>query len=158
MNKKGSILDIFPIMIILFLVILVSIACYKVWDVVNESQLFHDDPYANETMKQTQKVLLSYDNLTVMIFLMLSLVTIVLASQVYNNPAWFFIALMVLVIGVIVAVIISNSYEDIYNDNSLSSAASQFPKTTFLLGKLPYYIVFMGFAVFAAMYIGYKIG
>lgn len=157
MKKKASLLDIFPIMIILFMTVLVLIISYLVWSSIDSSKIFYDDVPANESMKQTQKALLAYDNLTLMIFIMMSAVTIVLASQIASHPAWFFISLIVLIIAVIVAVIISNAYEDVRTSEQLSEAASNFPKTNFLLDKLPIYIILMMFSIAVAMYAGYKL-
>ena len=147
MNKKASLLDIFPIMIILFMTVLVLIISYLVWTRIDTSEIFYDDVPANESMKQTQRALLAYDNLTLMIFIMMSAVTIVIASQIEINREWFFISLIILIIAVIVAVIISNAYEDVRTSEQLTEAASNFPKTNFLLDKLPIYIILMMFII-----------
>ncbi len=156
-RKKGSLLDIFPIIIILFITVLVLLIAYKTWSSIDTSEIFHDDVYANESMRQTEKALLAYDNLTMMIFIMLSAVTIVLASQIASNPAWFFISLVILIIAVIVGVIMSNAYEGVSENQQLNYSASKFPKTTFLLDKLPIYVILMMFSISISMYAGYKL-
>jgi len=156
--KRGSLLDIFPIMAILFMSVIVFLVMYTVWDKINTAGVFHDDTEANVTMQKTEQVLLSYDNLTLFIFLMLSAVTIVLASQIASHPAWFFISLFVLVIAVIVGVMISNAYEDLSGSDELTIASAKYPKTEFLLDKLPIYVILMLFSIAVAIYAGYKLG
>jgi len=155
--KKGSLLDIFPIMVILFITILVSIICYKVWDAVHDVEVFQEDVYANASLNKTEEAILIYDGLTVMIFLILSVVTIVLASQIYTHPAWFFVSLFILIIAFIVAVSISNTYETFSTNEAINYSASKFPKTTFLMEKLPIYVIVMMFSMAVAMYMGYKL-
>jgi len=156
-NRKASVLDIFPIMVIILAVIITSVIAYIIWDKVNFSQVFHDDANANATMQITERTILNFDNLIVMIFIVLSMVTIVAASQLQNNPAWFFIALVILCIAFVVGVSFSNVYEKLADSTHLSSAADQFPKTRFMFDKLPIYVVLMLFSIMVAMYIGYKV-
>lgn len=157
-KKKGSLLDIFPIIVILMITVITLLICYKVWIEIDETTLFDDDVYANESMAQVKNVLLAYDNLTIFIFLMLSAVTIVLASRIASNPAWFFIALFILVIAFIVAAVMSNAYEDVSTTPELNQSAANFPKTGFLMDKLPLYVLLMMFCIAISMYAGYKIG
>jgi hypothetical protein len=136
----------------------ILVVAYTVWSKVNDSGVFISDTHANNTMKETQTVLLAWDNLTLFIFLMLSAVTIVLASQIASHPAYFFISLTVLIIAVIVAVVASNAYEDLSASTELTAAAAKFPKTEFLLDKLPIYAILMMFAIALSIYAGFKLG
>lgn len=155
--KKSSILDIFPIMVIVFAVILTTLICYIVWEKVNQSNVYAADTNANSTMKLTERTLLNFDNLIFMMFIVLSMVTIVAASMVSNNPAWFFIALIVLGIAFVIAVAFSNVYEKIADNTNLESVSAKYPKTQFLFDKLPIYVILMLFSIMVSMYIGYRV-
>lgn len=155
--KKGSVLDIFPIMIIIFITMLVVISSYLVWSRIDVSGIFVGDDNAISAMNQTERAILNFDNLIVLIFVILSIVVIVTASQIQNNPAWFFISLIILVIAFIVGVSFSNVYEKFTDNDYLSVYASSFPKTNFMFDKLPLYVLLMMFSVMVAMYAGYKL-
>ena len=146
-KKKGSILDIFPVMVILFLTAITLIICYLAWSRIDVSGLFSDSPEANEAMQSSGRALRAYDNMTVFVFIMLSLVVIVLASQIATHPAWFFISLFVLAIAGIVAVMMANAFEDVTTVDAFNETITQFDKTIFLVHHMPLYALFMCFAV-----------
>jgi len=155
--KKGNILQIFPIMIVILAIIITSVIAYTIWSKVDVSGVFSDNAEANTTMQITERTILNFDNLIVFIFLGLSIVTIVAASQVANNPAYFFMALIILCIAFIVGVAFSNVYEKFADNEQLSVYAAKFPRTEFLFDKLPLYVILMLFSIMASMYIGHRV-
>ena len=153
-NKKSSLLDIFPILIVtLFMVVMIVIG-YMVWNKINDSNLFSDNAEANAAFQNSGHTIAMYDSLGIFIITLMSIVVILLASQIYSNPAYFFIGLIILIIAFIVAVGFSNTYSVFESSSGISTYADMFPKLSWFMSYLPIYILVMMFGIIIAMYIG----
>jgi hypothetical protein len=72
------------------------------------------------------------------------IVSIGLAIMVPTNPAFVPIAILLTILGVVVAVPISNTYEEIMSASLLTGAQAAFPISTILLANLPIFIAVFG--------------
>lgn len=152
MNKKGSVLDWFYIIPILFLIGIIIMVIFLVIDKSSEASIFTGDDEANNVLQITRNTVLSMDNLMLFIIVGLSLFVLVSAAMVANHPAFFIISFFLLCIAVMVAAVVSNSFWTFTNNANIVSLANHFPKIRFLMSKLPIYIAFMGIASLIAGY------
>jgi len=155
-NKRGNVLDWFYIITVLFLMALVLICVKIVADKVDESGVFADDTNAQSAIDNTQDTLLSFDNLMLFVIVGLSIFVLVSSAMVFNHPAMFFVSVILLFIAIVIAASISNAFWVFTDSSSIASTAAMFPKVTFIMNKLPFYILFMGVASLVVSFINYR--
>lgn len=154
LNKKGSIIDFFYIMAVLFLVGVILFATFIVSDKVSEADVFKDNADANQAINISKNTILSFDNLMLFIIIALSLFVIISSAMVFNHPAFFIIGIILLMIAIMVSAVVSNTFWTFTQQPQIMATAAHFPKVKFLMDKFPFYILFMGFASIIAMFIG----
>lgn len=155
MNRKGNILDFFFIMPILFLIGVVILISFIIINIASNVGVFQDTPDANTIVQSARNTILSADNIMLFVVVGLSLFVIISASMVNNNPAFFIVSFILLCIAITVAAVISNSFWNFWNQDTILSAAQSFPKIRFIMDKLPFYVLFMGIAASISAYVGY---
>lgn len=156
MNKKGNILDWFFILAVLMLIGVTLLVSYIVVDKVKDTGIFADDATASNAIDSAESTLLSLDNLMLFIIVGLSLFVLISSAIVYNHPAFFVVSIFLLFIAIVVAGVVSNSFWTLTNTSQLAETAALFPKLTFLMNNLPYYILLLGMAAAAVMFVGYQ--
>lgn len=155
LNKKGY-LDWFFIIAALFIGFVSVIIAMLIITKVDATGLFADTPAAQGAIDTTKSTILSFDNMGIFIVVGLSIFVLVSSVFIYNHPAFFIVGMFFLSIAIVVAAIASNTFWDFTNLSQISPTTVQFPKITFLMEHLPYYICFMGVAAAIVGYIGYK--
>lgn len=156
MNKRGNVLlDFFVIMAVLFIVGITTFAAYKVIHTVNTSGVFADVPDAQQNINTTERVILNFDNLMMFIIIGLSLFVIISSAAVFNHPATFIISFILLCIAITVAATVSNTWYAFTNTASIADIAVAYPKISYLMTNLPFYILFMAITSMVVMYTAY---
>lgn len=156
MNKKGNILDWFYILAFLFVIGVTIIVSYMLVSKVIDSNVFADTPEADDAIKSARNTLLSFDNLMLFIIVGLSIFVLVSSAVVYNHPSFFIIGLILLFIAVTVAGVVSNTFWKFTSNAQISAVSALYPKMTFLMENLPFYVLFMGIAATVVMYVSYQ--
>jgi len=154
-NRKGSLLDWFWIVTALFITSIVVILALFINNKITDVAIFTDDANAAAALAHSKDTLLSMDNLFLFIVVGLSLFTVCSAAMVWNHPAFFFVGMILLAIAIMFAAFMSNAYEDVTDTETLQETSANFTKMNFLMGKLPYYICFMGMMTAVVMYLSY---
>jgi hypothetical protein len=156
MGKKGTVLDWFYIIVILFIIGITFIAGNIVITETIDSGIFADNEQAEHNIERTHATILTMDNMMVFIILGLSLFVLISSAIVWNHPAMFFISVFLLFIAITVSAVISNAWFDFYTHSGIVDYASAFQKTQFLLNKLPFYVGFMGMFALIVMFVQYN--
>ena len=157
-NRKGSLLDWFWIVTALFITSIVVILALFINNKITDVAIFTDDANAAAALAHSKDTLLSMDNLFLFIVVGLSLFTVCSAAMVWNHPAFFFVGMILLAIAIMFAAFMSNAYEDVTEADTMQETSASFTKMNFLMGKLPYYICFMGMLTAVVMYLSYVHG
>lgn len=155
-SKKGNLLDWFYIIPIIFIISAVSIVCLLMVNKIDDTGVFDSDSYASAAITKTRVSMLNMDNLLFFVLIGLSIFTLVSTYFVWNNPVFFFLALIFLVIAVIVSAMFSNAYEEFKNSSEISETSSLFPKINFIMDKFPLYLAFMFMMTLIVMGISFK--
>lgn len=156
MNKKANILDFFFIIVILLMTAITVFVAYKAIVTVDNTGIFATDTNAQYSIDRSKATLLNFDNMMMFVVVGLSLFVLVSSAVVYNHPAFFFVGIFLLFIAVVVSAVFSNNFWIFSNNAMISDVAILYPKITFLMNKLPWYIAFMGIASSIVMYISYS--
>lgn len=155
--KKGSIMDIFTIMVFL-VVFAVFIIFGKM--IVNE---FASDPvltnnsYSKSALDTANSGMSGFDNLFLFVLIMLMVGSIIMAFMIRTHPVFFFIALFLLVFALVVAGILGKTMDTFTDDSQISSTTAQFPKMMLVLDNLPIFILVSGILIMISMYMGFKV-
>jgi len=154
-NKKGSIIDIPLIIIVVFAFIVVSLTGMLVFTSMN-------DALQNSTSIANQSKIIMNDNYTrypnifdgiiTFFFIGLSLASIIGAFLIKTHPAFAILSFIILLVFVLVAAVFSNAYETLTVGTALSAAANNFPASTFFLGNFVWYIMIISIVIAVVMY------
>ena len=156
MNKRGAITDWFYILAILFMISIVLIVSTLIVTTTIDTKIFDDDPVATKAINTTKSTLLNFDNSLLFVIVGLSLFVLVSSAMVFNHPGYFIVGMFLLFIAVVVAAITSNTFWTFSNASTIAATSALFPKMTFLMNKLPFYVAFMGVASAIVAYVAYS--
>jgi|2_EtaG_2_1085320.scaffolds.fasta_scaffold04852_2 magnesium-transporting ATPase (P-type) len=157
MNKLGQITgnvfgDIIMISGILFAVALSMLAMTHIWNQVKDNtDLFpQDNEFSKRINASGDKTMAMFAFVFVMLVSSIFVGLVVTGRFVQSSPVFFVVGFIVILIGVVIAVPISNAYEVIANDSTLSSASPRI--INLLMGNLPILVLFAGVSLLLAMY------
>ena len=153
MNKKGSVLDIIQILIILFAFSVFTIIAYTVYDSWKSgTDGVIDSAVANKTEAYGTTALLRMDNIFTFLLAGLGIATVVGAFMIRTHPVFFIASFLILIITILIAAILANTYTEIATDSKLSTAASQYTVIPYIMNNLPYVITILGLLIIIALY------
>jgi len=161
MNKKGSILDLFLVIIIVFALAFTTIMGYKIFDSVNNNLQDSDSIDANSkalTQDNKDSYASLFDGLFLFAFIGLGIALFISAFFLNAHPVFYFFALILLSLVVFVAGIMGNTYEAISSSDSLSDATSQFTFIPFVMDNFVNFIVGLGFLLIIGLYAKSRMG
>ena len=154
MNKNGGFTDLFIFMIFSFAILLIcGIFIYMGGDVTEKvhetmDDMTFGDANTSQVIDQSMgSVNNAYQSLYwIAIFLMVGMVMSIFIGSylVTTKPIFFIPYLFILIIAIIIAVGISNAYEQIIADPTLASTFSGFFGANFIMMQLPIWIAIVG--------------
>lgn len=153
-NKRGSIGDLFLIIVIMLVVGMMTILAVKIFDgfKAEKDTIWGGTDHVNNTFTQVENGLTTTDNMMLFFFIGTCIVMLVLASVVPANPTFFVIALILFIIAIAVSIVASNIYEQFESQDSFSGNSISLPKMSFIMDKLPFFIAGMGFIVMIILF------
>jgi len=160
MDKKGSILDL-VIFVIAFFLLLTCVGI--IWGITSQAKTqiitqiqpltkdLQDVHGYNATLGAEQimgKTISSYSVLswiTIFIFVGMILNIIISSALIKSYPFMFVAYIFVVVLAVIFAAVVSNTYEEIYQNPSIASGFTGLLAASWLMLNMPYIITVVGF-------------
>lgn len=158
MNKKGAFADLFIFMIFALIIIVVCVVMVYIANITQE-QLHEtmDDMDLGDTMGNNASVVIdntmgvvsaSFNALYwISAFLIFGMILSIFIGSylVTTKPVFFIPYLFIVIIAIIVSVPLSNAYETLSNDATLSGTFSNFTASNFVMLNLPIWITIIGF-------------
>lgn len=156
MNKHGNILDFVYVPVLLFIIVMTLIVSLKIVNVTKDTGIFDGYPDSEKVINQAAFTLVNMDNM--MLFMLVGISLFVMISGFFSNnhPAFFIISLLLLMVAVIIGAALSNTFWKFSVIDSMASTVSEFPKTTFIMERIPYYLAFLGMTTIALMYVNFR--
>ena len=151
-NKKASELDLVSIMVILFGFGITISICYTLLNNLQDQNALNQTTQSTAIIDEAVAQYPLFDNLFVAVLLGLSMTSIIAAAFVRTSPLFLVISIILLTIVVAVGGVISNAFETITNDASLSAVAPVFPKMMFIMDHLMLYLIIEGMLIMIALY------
>jgi len=144
MNKRGAVFDIFSGLAIFLIVAIIAFVSAKVGgDVLGAIQ---DAGITNSTVvNDSINAGIATSQMGDVVFLIIFagyILSLVITSLATNfHPAFFFIFLILSILGVVVAAPISNAYSELVAAPAFSSMIADFPVTDMIMSNLPFVIM-----------------
>ncbi len=157
MNKKGTIFEIFVIIIVAFLIAITLPIAKTIYTEVNESVSDQfGDGGTSTALNKAESLFGVLDGLFLFAIIGLGIAGVVMAYHL-NFPGFFWIfAVIIAAIGTIVAGIISNAQQEFYSAPQLAEAAAEFSGTNFIMSNLVLFIVGISFMIIVVMFIKFR--
>lgn len=143
MNKRGSVIDIVYIVVMLLVLAMVVVIAYKIFNPITDdlATKFPDVQTAQTTHTTIPRMLLNYDFILISIFVFGTLASVILAFFVESHPVFGVISIILMIIFVLFAGYVSNVYEAFEQSESLQSEVILFPITSFFFAHLPKFML-----------------
>lgn len=158
MNKKGAFADLFIFMIFAFVIVLVCVVMLYIAnttrDQLHETMDGMDlgDTMGNNVSQVIDNTMgataLSFTALRwISAFLIFGMILAIFIGSylVTTKPVFFIPYIFLVIIAIIVSVPMSNAYETLSNDATLSSTFTGFTASNFIMLNLPIWITIIGF-------------
>lgn len=155
MNKRGSILDILWIGIVLFILSLTTILVYKVYSEIDAKFQASDD-LPTESKTASSQMLAHYpgiiDNSFLFITIIMAIIAFALATLVRVHPIFFVFYIIVLAIVVFLCGVFSNVYQTIAGNSEFTALADNLTFTSHIMKFLPFIVSVFGTILAVIMY------
>jgi hypothetical protein len=140
-TKKGSVFDLFVIMVMSLGVIVTVLFVYMIVNAVatdsSVTQTFGKTGTSTSYFDNGLTALRTFDYGIALFIFVAGLTSIALATMVNSHPVFFFGSLIVMIILVMFTAILSNIFIDIVSVEMLASIRSNFPVSMMLIGIYP---------------------
>jgi len=145
MNQKG-LMDVIYILTFIFGAAIIFISVTMIMNEMDSSmeEFFQDadSSVPNDTWNEAVEVTENFDILVLGAFIALIVMALILAAVIPANPVFIPVYLMLAFVAVIIAVPISNTFEDFSAESSFQSiVTNHYPIATFIFQNLPIIIV-----------------
>lgn len=148
MNKKGTVFDLIPYIIILFASAIIIFVMYYLLKRFLLAGTMFDTYYFMKGLEALR--VFNYAFLFVMVGI--AIVMIMLAYSLRTSPAFYIFSFISLIVLILVAVLISNTFWKFVTTSPFSSIASDFPIIVTIMRDLPKIIGIMGFLIMIVLY------
>lgn len=150
MSKRGSVVDAIPVMIYFFVFATIAAVCYVVFSglitanfftmltATGQAQNVNNPNFTAANFQQDgQNAFNVIDAISIFVFFGTAIASMLGALLLRTHPAFFFIAIVVLLMQVIIAMAFANTWNVMINNASFAPALAQFPITDFFLEHFP---------------------
>lgn len=155
-GKKGSLADLPMVMIILTSFAICTLLAWTIWMGWTEKHEDTTDVQRNITASATMAVR-AMDWIFIILFIGLAIAVVLLAFRIQTHPAFFFVALFMLIFMIILAGMFADLFTGFEEAERLSNATSTFTIITGFFDYFPTYMLIVGFMIMLALYAKYKI-
>lgn len=159
MNKRGSLIDILYVVVVVFVFGIASIFGLKILVSFNDEVSTMSDIPAN-AINANDALEAHYggvmDNMTMFLLIGFGISALIMASLVRIHPAFFFIYFIMLIIVIVISGVLANVYGEISEDANMAGLSDTMFMTTHIIQYLPIIVGVLGTALAIVMYQGWK--
>lgn len=156
MNKKGSMMSVIAVLVLLGMSIMGIVAGYAMFsDSFSELRpVVSEHSAANDTLTTGETLLESLDYIGLSILMALVIGIIILSFMIDVHPVFFVGAIILSIISILVSVPLSNGYMHLITQ---VGAESSFTMTTFIMQYLPYITAIICMMSMIVIYAGKRV-
>ena len=158
MNRGSQIDNLFTLIVITVAVLVLVISGFLVGSVETEFRDNTDMTNAtiNATVGNVQKAYGLIDTMIPLLFIGSGLGAAVLAYRAPSHPSYAFVSILMILIMLVASGFLGNMYHDVVTNSALSSTASTYVFTNFVMTNLFKLTLGFGFLVLIAGYMGVR--
>jgi flagellar basal body-associated protein FliL len=154
-NKKGSIVDIFYIVLVMFIISIVFVIGWVIFSRVNTEFQSHSDLSTEGKaimQSSTDKYVRTFDNLFLTVGIALYIGAMILAWNVDISPVFFFLSIVIFAVLVILAGVYGNAFYTFSENAQITTYASDFNIIPLVMNNFVEIFVVLGFGLAGVMY------
>ena len=160
-KAKNAIIDSVVVVLVIIIMGIAAVVGHNVFEDIN-TDIQADDDIGNTTKEVSGNLFAVYpslmDNIFLFAFTLLIIFLLVSVFLLDTHPIYFILTIILLISVFIVALLLSNVYEDIMTDSELSDSANEFPFTSWVMDNMVQLIIAIGFLISIALFIKFKAG
>jgi small-conductance mechanosensitive channel len=146
LNKKGNVNDLFFYAVIFFVLVVFIIGAFvgfsKMKPALLKSEIY--TPEGEAALDKVNDVFIGFDTLLVILLIMFSIVMFISAFLIRVHPVFAIVAVISFIFVVLLSMIIANVYSQLQENEDIKEITDQYPKTSHVMDKYPYFIVVIG--------------
>jgi hypothetical protein len=150
-----NIADILLVIIILFTLAVVTVMGNYVLSMVNDD-VQSDGEMSNLSRESLDSLNTRYpetmDSNFAIVLVLFWIFLLISSFLIDTHPIFFIISVILLLLAFIVAMVISNTYQDVGSDTDIAPFADNFPIINFVMGNLLLVVIAIGFSVVIVLY------
>lgn len=155
LNKKGTVIDLIPHMIIFIAVFITMFVAVIVWNDFSSDDNLRQTSYQNASMDNTDVLMQSgLDNLFLLLFFGISIAVVITAALVRSNALFFIVSFIAWIIILLIGLFTKYIYEDLIADANLASVSGYFPKTIWVMDHILITAILFGILIMISMLAG----
>lgn len=152
---NGSVMDLFILPGVIFVIAVCAVVGYLAYSTVMTQFAAH-----NQTQEAAEMVTAGMDNvfpsgvdlIVPGVLVGTVIMIIVLALLIPSHPIFMFAGIILLVVLLVAAPIMSNSFMELFQSDQLVAYSNAMPMTMFITGNLPYILLGVGFFLIIILY------
>ncbi len=160
MNKKGSIMDLFLLIIIAFItIVLFAVFIFGMGIITDKITTVPQTDFSLVNISEAGQATFGNLNdaiqfLTVIAFtIIIGLSLSILVSNIFirSHPFFYVLYVIIVIIAIVFSAIVSNAYEELLTGTELSATFQLFTGANFIMANLPVWITVIG--IFGAIFL-----
>lgn len=156
MNKKGSVIDIFAMGIVLFVLAIGFLAMTYTSSIVtqklNNTQQFNDSVTAKRILQKSYTMNDRIDYIYFGIFMGLILGIIITGYFIGGHPIFMFIYFIMNIIAVVLSMVFSYAFDKVTASSTFLTTITRYPLMNHIMQNLPVYVTIAGFIGIVVMF------
>jgi len=158
---KNAIMDSIVIVLVIMIMGIAGVVGHYAFDMIN-TDIQADADIGNATKEVSGNLFNIYpdlmDNIFLFAFILLVIFLLISVFLLDTHPIYFILTFILLISVFLVAMLLSNVYEDVMLDAELSGSANEFPFTSWVMDNMLPLIVGIGFFTSIALFVKFKAG
>ena len=162
--RKGNISSVVIFFVFIIAFVFISFVVNAVvdlgFDEIND-EIQNDDIFSAENKEriddQYQNSKTLFDNIFVLVIVSLWVISIVFAANSFLPNMFFWVLVILSIIGLIIAFPLANTYDDMVSDGDFSEFPTKYPKTNHFFNNLHVYVLAYSVSMIMAGYGGGRI-
>lgn len=151
-DKKGSMMDAFGIVMITIVFIIIVVACFYVYSVMQPAlnQTLANN-VSTQVLAQGETSLLGFDKMLVLVFGGLVFASLIGAFLIDTHPVFFIVSIILLIVFIFISIILGEATNTMLS-SGFNSSYNQFPIMRFYISRLPLISLLVGALIMIVLF------
>ena len=152
MNKKGIAIELFTILIVLFVLIISVMFTFQFVKQFQSNEIVTSSGLNMNITQYGVDAIKSFDSIIIFLLIVFTIWVIVASFYIQTNPIFFVIGVLGLIPIIIMSGYLSNMYNSFVDTGNFNDFTQNFTTIPSLMERLPYFILIIGVLIIIALY------